>query len=133
MDHLIADIPQKAILEYEGKVLLVQDANGTWELPGGRLALGEAPADGLKREIKEELGADVEPIRIFDTAVFSGHSSGNHYIVIYLCTLISKVTDLKIDGIENVDMKWVDERDLANLPIGKQYTKDVLQKFFAEG
>jgi 8-oxo-dGTP diphosphatase len=129
-NHFIADIPQKALLEYEGKVLLVQDATGKWELPGGRLANGEQPIDGLKREIKEELNVEIEPGQVFDTVVFTGASSGNHYVVIYLCTLISKVADLKVDGVENTDMKWVDKNDLAKMPLGKKYTEEVLEKFF---
>jgi 8-oxo-dGTP pyrophosphatase MutT (NUDIX family) len=129
-DYFIADIPQKALLEHEGKVLLVQDANGKWELPGGRLAVDETPAEGLKREIKEELGADIDPGQIYTTAVFTGATSGNHYVVIYLCMLMSSVADLKVDGIENLDMRWVAKDELATIPIGKKYTEEVLERFF---
>jgi 8-oxo-dGTP pyrophosphatase MutT (NUDIX family) len=130
MDHLIADIPQKALFENEGKVLLVQDANGKWELPGGRLSVGETPIDGLKREIKEELGADIEPVRIFDTVVFTGLKSGSHYVVIYLCRFTSKIADLKVDGTENLNMRWVDKNELAEISIGQEYTREVLHAFF---
>jgi 8-oxo-dGTP diphosphatase len=38
------------------KFLIVQENNGLWELPGGGLDWGENPQDGLRREIKEEMG-----------------------------------------------------------------------------
>ena len=52
-----------AIISWEGKVLLgqrnIEPFNGWLDLPGGFLKYGEHPIDGLKREIREEIGVDI--------------------------------------------------------------------------
>jgi 8-oxo-dGTP diphosphatase len=33
---------------------------GKWDIPAGRLKIGENPVDGLKRETKEEVNLDID-------------------------------------------------------------------------
>jgi 8-oxo-dGTP diphosphatase len=48
-----------------GRVLVVRRRdNGRWEPPGGVLELGEAILDGLCREVLEETGVVIEPVRL---------------------------------------------------------------------
>jgi NAD+ diphosphatase len=50
----------------EGRVLLARRAHepfkGRWDIPGGFLEEGEHPLDGVRRELREETGLDVEPL-----------------------------------------------------------------------
>jgi len=41
------------------RILFVRE-DDTWLLPGGRLEAGETPAEGARREVREETGVDVE-------------------------------------------------------------------------
>ena len=49
----------------EGRLLLARRAyepfRGCWDIPGGFLQEGEHPLDGLRRELLEETGLEIEP------------------------------------------------------------------------
>jgi 8-oxo-dGTP pyrophosphatase MutT (NUDIX family) len=48
--------------EDQKKFLVVLEDNGYWELPGGGLDFPETPEEGLRREIKEEMGLIVTEV-----------------------------------------------------------------------
>ena len=57
-----------ALIDDRGRVLLQRrhadtHQGGLWEFPGGKLEAGESVAEGLARELHEELGIDVEAHR----------------------------------------------------------------------
>ena len=63
------------ITDDHGRALLIQRAdNHRWEPPGGVLELAETIHDGLRREVREETGLDVEPIAL--TGVYKNMNQG---------------------------------------------------------
>src|SRR5215475_768363 len=63
------------ITDDHGRALLIQRAdNHRWEPPGGVLELGETIRDGLRREVREETGLDVEPVAL--TGVYKNMNRG---------------------------------------------------------
>jgi 8-oxo-dGTP diphosphatase len=60
------------IHDERGRILMVRRTdNGRWWLPGGLMELGENLAATAIREVREEAGLDVEPVRL--AGIFSGH------------------------------------------------------------
>lgn len=71
----------------EGKVVLVLNDRGEWELPGGRIELGESPEDCLAREIEEELGATASVGQPIDSYLFEVIPGRHVFIVTYSCSV----------------------------------------------
>jgi ADP-ribose pyrophosphatase YjhB (NUDIX family) len=76
-----ADLPRHSVavagivINDQGRALLIQrPENGRWEPPGGVLELGETFHDGVRREVKEETGLDVEPDKL--TGVYKNMARG---------------------------------------------------------
>ncbi|HEX6800398.1 MAG TPA: NUDIX hydrolase [Ktedonobacterales bacterium] len=54
-----------AVIERDGAYLLARRADiGWWNLPGGGLEYGETVDEGLRREVREEIGCEVEIARL---------------------------------------------------------------------
>ncbi len=60
------------IADDEGRLLVTirggEPSEGMWDLPGGFIDPGESAEDGLRRELKEELGLDVVSVEYFCSA-----------------------------------------------------------------
>jgi ADP-ribose pyrophosphatase YjhB (NUDIX family) len=69
-----------AVIFRDGDVLLQRrDDNGKWGLPGGGVEPGESVATAVAREVREETGLEVEPVRLI--GVYS--DPANHQIITY--------------------------------------------------
>jgi 8-oxo-dGTP pyrophosphatase MutT (NUDIX family) len=73
-------VSTKAIIKDEvGNILLLQETDGQWDLPGGGLDQGEKPHDAVAREVAEETGYSItstsEKPLAFWTVSRSGSSS----------------------------------------------------------
>ena len=100
------------ILNEKDEILITQRSfkrdhhPGEWETVSGRLNQGEDFIDALHREIKEELNIVVKPIAPISTFHFyRGGDKIEHVGVNYLCRYESG--NVTVDGIEEVDYKWV--------------------------
>jgi len=108
-----------AVIHRDGKVLIARRPakgllGGMWEFPGGKVEVGESLEDGLKREINEELLAEIE----VGEYVGEFHHAYTHFRVTlhaYHCTLVGS----EPQPVEASDLQWVNLKELAGFPMGK--------------
>ncbi|HMD90017.1 MAG TPA: (deoxy)nucleoside triphosphate pyrophosphohydrolase, partial [Anaerolineaceae bacterium] len=87
---------------------------GMWEFPGGKLEAGEDFSEALKREIQEELGADIivgEPFGIYRHAY-------THFRVT-LHAFLCKLTAGEPQALAASELRWVKPNELNLYPMGK--------------
>ena len=103
-----------AVIEQDGSFLVTRRVEGShlgglWEFPGGKIASGETHADGLRREIREELDADVEVgTLLFETEFeYTERPISLHF---YRCALCGTPRPLL-----GQQMKWAPRAELREL------------------
>ncbi len=98
------------IVDEQGRALLIQRRdNHSWEPPGGVLELSEAIDDGLRREVREETGLDVEPVML--TGVYKNMSRGVIALV-FRCEVTGGQAGV---SDETEAYRWATESDVAAL------------------
>ncbi|MDQ1281613.1 MAG: 8-oxo-dGTP diphosphatase [Thermoproteota archaeon] len=115
------------------EIVLVRRENdpgkGLWSIPGGLLELGEMLSDGVKREVKEETGLDVEVDRLLDVCDNivcddEGRVCYHYVLVDYLCHPVGG--ELKADTDVGA-AEWKKIGDLDGLPTTKTLNR-ILEK-----
>ncbi len=100
---------------------------GLWEFPGGKLQPGEDLLACLKREICEELAADIE----VDEQLGTYKHAYTHFRVTlhaYYCRLHNGTQPRPV---QVQDLRWVGLAELEEYPMGKidrQISRDLLQR-----
>jgi ADP-ribose pyrophosphatase YjhB (NUDIX family) len=108
-----------AIVDDDGNILLVQRAdNQRWAMPGGAIAVGETPAEGVVREALEETGIRCEPVAmvgVFDSRLCGTVSRHHLYQFVFLCKpLGDKVVETPSHAAEVLDVRWFAEDALPD-------------------
>ena len=98
------------ITDDRSRTLLIRRRdNHRWEPPGGVLELGETIHDGLRREVREETGLDVEPVTL--TGVYKNMNRGIIALV-FRC----KITGGDLTTTDEASaFRWATDNQIANL------------------
>lgn len=104
-----------AVIERDGQFLLTRRPKGThleglWEFPGGKVAPGETHPEALRREMLEELDADVA-VGLLVLEVAHEYPERTVALHFYRCTLLGAPRPLL-----GQEMAWVPRERLATLP-----------------
>jgi 8-oxo-dGTP diphosphatase len=113
-----------AVVVKDGKALIVKRAHeprkGEWSLPGGRVELGEALVDAVRREIREETGLEIEVgpiVEVFDRVHRHQERIRYHFVIIdYLCTCVGGTL---CAGDDADDVAWVRSDELEGYGVNE--------------
>lgn len=87
---------------------------GVFEVPGGHIDFGEDPVSGLKREINEEFGVDIDVGDPFYVFTYVNHIKGSHSIeVVYFAKLKGAVDDIALDPDDHSEFGWFAENEIS--------------------
>lgn len=116
-------VSMKGVLRRNGKVLLLKNERDEWELPGGKLELGELPAECLARELLEETGMKVAVARLIDVWVYDIAKDVHVLIVTHEC----HPADNGVPRIshEHRDMNWFSDAEIDRLKIPRGYVDSI--------
>ena len=119
-----------AIIRKGDKIFATQRGYGEWqdwwEFPGGKMEVGETPEEALKREIREELSAEISVGELLTTVEYD-YPKFHLTMHCFLCTLVGEALHLN----EHEAARWLtkDELDTVKwLPADEEVIDDVRSK-----
>jgi len=107
------------VIANRGRILVLKRADamnyrpGSWDLPGGHLAVGESSEECLLREIKEETSLDVMIERLLG---LHNNIAEPYMQALYACRL-SVYKTLKLRESEHADSRWVTPAELEQMEL----------------
>jgi 8-oxo-dGTP diphosphatase len=123
----------------EGRVLLIkrrfEPNKGKWSLPGGLLETGERLVDGARREVREELGVELdveEQFQVSEELIMDGvEKTRFHFILVdFLASLSPRDAKVTLNA-ESESFRWFAPEEVADLETTEN-TRAIVQKYQKE-
>ena len=113
----------KGIVLRNSAVILVKNRRDEWELPGGKLELGESPERCVTREIEEELRLVVRVDRLVDSWVYS-IARDTHVLVLTYGCVESDGRQAELSD-EHTHLAWIPLADVHALRMPDGYKASI--------
>ena len=123
-------IDTRAVIFKEDKILLVQENDGTWSLPGGWCDVNVSVAENTIKEVKEESGLDVIAEKIIAVQDRTKHNLPRYaYGICKIFMLCSVIGGRFEENVETIGFDYFTEDNLPILADAKN-TKEQIQMCF---
>lgn len=118
-----------------GRALLIRRGGpplqGQWSIPGGMLEVGETLIEGVRRELIEETGVEVQVgklIEVFERINLDGAGKTRYHFVVldYLCEVIRGEARA---GSDVTDVAWAAVSELERYSLTETATRVILSAF----
>ena len=125
-------VATRAAIFKDGKILMVQEKEGHWSLPGGWCDVDQSPADNAVKEAKEESGLDIEVMSVIAVQDhFKHHGSIHPYGITDIYYLCRPLGGEFAANIETGQSGWFGEDELPNVAENKNSTAQIKMCFAA--
>jgi len=115
-----------------GRFVLVNETEGTWGLPGGRLEPGETFVDAAHREAREEAGIDVVLQGILDIEHMPLRGGAARMGVSFLARREGDARLKDVPDAESLGADWFEIEDLARLRLRNARVERLVRAAFSD-
>ena len=138
VDDYKLNVRAAGVMIHNGKILVHKNVNSDhYALIGGRVEIGESSANTIKREIKEELGKDVEITGYISTIENFFEMKGSKYheiLFVHRAEFINEndqkieYTLKNVEGKDYLQYEWLDLDKIDEYPILPNAIKEILRE-----
>ena len=115
VDNNVCDVRTVGVLIRNGKILLQRDRDGNeYALPGGHVKIGETLEEGIIREFKEEIDADISCVKLLwsEECFWEWNGRAAHNFAFYYLIELDDDSEIPDNG------EFVSHKDNCNVVIG---------------
>lgn len=114
----------RALVSVRGR----EPEKGKLDVPGGFLLPGEHPVEGLKREVKEELGVEID-VGVEDCLSMATHHYGDEGDWVLALGFVARMKTDEIRVSDDVaEVRWVSSDELDDLDFAWPHDRELVRK-----
>jgi ADP-ribose pyrophosphatase YjhB (NUDIX family) len=125
-----------AAIVRDGRVLLavrgVEPHKGKFDVPGGFLRVGEEPVAGVKREVREETGVEID-VSMKDCLQIVPHEYGGEGDYVLAIGFKARHVSGEASAASDVaDVRWVGKKELDDLDFAWEHDRQLARRALGE-
>lgn len=112
----VMPVSVKAVVDFQGRIPLLRNERDEWELPGGKLEVGETLEDTVRREVREELTLTISDLRLAHAWVYPITPARHVLVIAYAARHLGPGTPQLSHEHKELGLFAPEETDMLNMP-----------------